>query len=30
VNPYLADPDFTLYYGDVREVLAELAAEGIA
>jgi hypothetical protein len=29
VEPLVADPDFTLYQGDVREVLRELPAESI-
>jgi DNA modification methylase len=28
-QPYLADPDFRLYLGDVREVLAELEPESV-
>lgn len=28
-EPFVADPDFTLYVGDVRDVLAELPAESI-
>lgn len=27
--PFVADPDFTLYVGDVREVLAELPSESV-
>lgn len=29
VIPFVADPDFTLYVGDVREVLAQLPAESV-
>lgn len=29
LEPFLQDPDFTLYVGDVREVLAELASESV-
>jgi DNA modification methylase len=29
VTPYIQDPDFTLYVGDVREVLRELPAESV-
>jgi DNA modification methylase len=29
MTPFVADPDFTLYCGDVREVLAELPAESV-
>jgi DNA modification methylase len=29
VIPYVADPDFTLYLGDVRDVLAQLPAESV-
>jgi DNA modification methylase len=29
LNAYVSDPDFTLYLGDVREVLAQLPAESV-
>ena len=29
VTPYLSDPDFTLWNGDVRDVLRELPAESV-
>jgi DNA modification methylase len=29
VNPFVSDPDFTMFVGDVRDVLAELADESV-